>query len=121
MRVLPGDPIPARVLSYPMPLGYPIPPDGWGTFRFARFAVLALASIATRLDPRTRLVFERGSVTPLVAEGVVAEGVGFEPTETFVSRLFKSRAFVRSAIPPSARQGSRHPRCAGGVTGSRST
>jgi hypothetical protein len=32
--------------------------------------------------------------------GTVAEGVGFEPTETCASRLFKSRAFVRSAIPP---------------------
>jgi len=31
-----------------------------------------------------------------------AEGVGFEPTEAFTSRLFKSRAFVRSAIPPGA-------------------
>src|SRR5690348_2945355 len=29
-----------------------------------------------------------------------AEGVGFEPTEACASRLFKSRAFVRSAIPP---------------------
>jgi hypothetical protein len=36
-----------------------------------------------------------------------AEGVGFEPTEAFTSRLFKSRAFVRSAIPPSVSQGSR--------------
>ncbi len=30
----------------------------------------------------------------------LAEGVGFEPTGTGVPRLFKSRAFVRSAIPP---------------------
>ena len=38
-----------------------------------------------------------------------AEGVGFEPTEACTSRLFKSRGFVRSAIPPSDRQGSRRP------------
>ena len=30
----------------------------------------------------------------------VAEGVGFEPTEACASQLFKSCAFVRSAIPP---------------------
>ena len=29
-----------------------------------------------------------------------AEGVGFEPTGAEAPRLFKSRAFVRSAIPP---------------------
>jgi site-specific DNA recombinase len=39
----------------------------------------------------------------------LAEGVGFEPTEACTSRLFKSRAFVRSAIPPSVCQGSRRP------------
>jgi hypothetical protein len=33
---------------------------------------------------------------------LLAEGVGFEPTEACTSRLFKSRAFVRSAIPPGA-------------------
>ena len=46
------------------------------------------------------------TLTEGVAEGV-AEGVGFEPTEACTSRLFKSRGFVRSAIPPSASQGSR--------------
>jgi site-specific DNA recombinase len=40
----------------------------------------------------------------------LAEGVGFEPTEACTSRLFKSRAFVRSAIPPGPRQGSRRPK-----------
>ena len=38
-----------------------------------------------------------------------AEGGGFEPPEACTSRLFKSRAFVRSAIPPSGRKGSRRP------------
>ena len=33
-------------------------------------------------------------------EWCVAEGVGFEPTEACTSQLFKSCAFVRSAIPP---------------------
>jgi hypothetical protein len=61
------------------------------------------------------------SVCSMSRDVTTAEGVGFEPTETLVSRLFKSRAFVRSAIPPSARQGSRHPRYAGGVTDPRST
>src|ERR1700728_5132611 len=35
----------------------------------------------------------------------LAEGVGFEPTGTEVPRLFKSRAFVRSAIPPDSSAG----------------
>jgi hypothetical protein len=35
----------------------------------------------------------------------IAEGVGFEPTGTKVPRLFKSRAFVRSAIPPDSSAG----------------
>jgi hypothetical protein len=33
-------------------------------------------------------------------ESYLAEGVGFEPTGAGAPRLFKSRAFVRSAIPP---------------------
>ena len=37
-----------------------------------------------------------------------AEGGGFEPPEACTSRLFKSRAFVRSAIPPGSGKGSRH-------------
>src|SRR5205807_5659107 len=34
-----------------------------------------------------------------------AEGVGFEPTEACASQLFKSCAFVRSAIPPGRKAG----------------
>ena len=30
----------------------------------------------------------------------LAEGVGFEPTDTFVSPVFKTGAFGRSATPP---------------------
>lgn len=30
----------------------------------------------------------------------VAEGVGFEPTEAFVSQVFRTSALSRSAIPP---------------------
>lgn len=30
----------------------------------------------------------------------VAEGVGFEPTEAFVSQVFRTSALNRSAIPP---------------------
>ena len=30
----------------------------------------------------------------------MAEGVGFEPTETCASAVFKTAAFVHSAIPP---------------------
>ena len=29
-----------------------------------------------------------------------AEGVGFEPTDTFASLVFKTSAFVHSATPP---------------------
>ena len=33
----------------------------------------------------------------------MAEGVGFEPTETCASAVFKTAAFVHSAIPPAGR------------------
>jgi site-specific DNA recombinase len=42
-------------------------------------------------------------------EDYLAEGVGFEPTGTGAPRLFKSRAFVRSAIPPFPFRVSSHP------------
>ncbi len=32
----------------------------------------------------------------------MAEGVGFEPTETDASAVFKTAAFVHSAIPPAS-------------------
>ncbi len=35
---------------------------------------------------------------------VMAEGVGFEPTEPFGSTVFKTAAIGHSAIPPSAQQ-----------------
>jgi site-specific DNA recombinase len=46
----------------------------------------------------------RAYLSPCLKQNNLAEGVGFEPTEACTSQLFKSCAFVRSAIPPVGRQ-----------------
>ncbi len=50
------------------------------------------------------------TVTPDAGQAHPAEGVGFEPTGAEAPRLFKSRAFVRSAIPPDSGRSPGHQR-----------
>jgi len=54
-----------------------------------------------RCYPHTRLAGEHLRPTrSSLHVGVVAEGVGFEPTEVLPSTVFKTAAFDHSAIPP---------------------
>ena len=57
------------------------------------------------LSPHTRLAGERlqparPSLRISYEFKMVAEGVGFEPTEVLPSTVFKTAAFDHSAIPP---------------------
>ena len=70
-------------MAYTLSLNEILPAEPHGSDDAQRVAVSLPGSVAV----------DRGDLAP-------AEGVGFEPTEARASRLFKSRAFVRSAIPP---------------------
>ena len=60
------------------------------------------------LNPRQALSRRpRSAISGTSPEGSQAEGEGFEPPVGFPTAVFKTAAFVRSAIPPGAKDPSR--------------
>ncbi len=80
--------------------------DGAARRRRAHSRSVASSAVpALRSEAGRETHLRSGHVRSVVRRGradrsAAAEGVGFEPTEACASQLFKSCAFVRSAIPP---------------------
>jgi hypothetical protein len=53
-----------------------------------------------KLKNERSLLLAQNEVQDDIFSGSLAEGVGFEPTDTCISPVFKTGAFGRSATPP---------------------
>ena len=99
--------------------GTPDPTTGAGVERFHGASTARTVQRAGGLQathpPGDASANDRASTGADVVSPITAEGGGFEPPEGCPSRLFKSRAFVRSAIPPD------RARVAAGAPGPRTT
>ena len=63
--------------------------------------ILGLAFFPSHILPlRVSTLIDTELVNHVPGIYLMAEGVGFEPTEPLGSPVFKTGAFVRSAIPP---------------------